>query len=196
MALFGGKGTTLPQETISNCKALAYYTVNRLWFVVNYHRIMYTVACPTLLKLTQPNTFPGIEQFKFKIDAIVDLYEKAKKQDNIPIVFNFDYAQNLHNLNGLFESTVVFLEEMVETYGDKLVPNFDKDLLSDEHKETANLLIGQCLGVAYALDAEISKLELEYKAIRNIFKNIISADAWENIDPRYAAAMDLRYKME
>ena len=50
--------------------------------------------------------------------------------------------------------------------------------------------------MAYALDAEISKLELEYKAIRNIFKDIILADAWENINPRYAAAMDLRYKME
>lgn len=135
MALFGGKGTTLPQETISNCKALAYYTVNRLWFVVNYHRIMYTVACPTLQKLTQPDLFPGIEQFKFEIDAIADLYEKAKKLDNIPMVFNFDYSQNLHNLNDTFESAVVFLEEMVETYGDKLVPNFDKDLLSDEHQE-------------------------------------------------------------
>ncbi len=93
MGLFNNKNNPISEETVNQCLALVYYTIDRLALVVNYHRIFYTGAAANLGMLIEPKSYPGTEQFKFKLQMQDKMAEQVKgfKQSKL---IKFDHAAN------------------------------------------------------------------------------------------------------
>lgn len=194
MGLFNNKNNPISEETVNQCLALVYYTIDRLALVVNYHRIFYTGAAANLGMLIEPKSYPGTEQFKFKLQMQDKMAEQVKgfKQSKL---IKFDHVANMKAMDDTLKKVSSNIKGLLEIYEEDLCVDFDEDLFEPEHREILYRLFGECIGITDALNAEIDKLESEYYILRGALDAIIPQQNWQSFNNMFKALMDLRFKV-
>lgn len=192
MGFFDKKASSVNEETINQCIALVYYTIDRLALVVNYHRIFYTGAAINLEMLINSSSFPGIEQFKFKLQMMDKMADQVKgfKQSKM---LKFDHAANMKSMDDNLKKVSNNIKGLLKIYEDDLCVDFDENLFDPKHREILHRLFGECIGIANALNAEVDKLEAEYYLLRGAFDTIIPQQNWQSFNNMFKTLMDLRF---
>lgn len=192
MGLFKNKAVN--QENVNYCIGVMYYNLDRTALVFNYHRIFSTSVITNIAKLINPAIFPGIEQFKYQINALKTLAVQVKELKTNSMI-NFDHAQNMREIDATLQNVIRNLDNFVQVYEESLCVDFEQDVISHEHREILYRLFGESMGIANALDAEADKLESEYHLLRNAFTSLIPDDKMMSFDNMFKAIMSLRYRI-
>ncbi len=190
MGIFKNKASN--QENVNYCIGVMYYTLDRMAFVFNYHRIFSASVITNIAKLINPAIFPGVEQFKFQINALKTLASQVKELKINPIV-NFDHLHNMKEIDSTLQNVIRNLDNFVQVYEESLCVDFEQDVISHEHREILYRLFGESMGIANVLDAEADKLESEYHLLRNAFISIIPDSKMMSFDNIFKSIMSLRY---
>ena len=193
MGIFGNKANPISEQTLNRSLSLVYYNIDRLSLVVNYHRIFYTGAASNLRMLIDPSSFPGTEQFKFKLDMMDKMRTQVKDipQSNM---INFDHKENMRIMDETLQKVSNNIHGVLEIYGDDLCVEFDDDLFESQHKEVLYRLFGECIGIANSLNAEIDKLESEFYLLYGALENIVPKEKLQSLTNMFKRVMELRFK--
>lgn len=193
MGIFGNKANPISEQTLNRSLSLFYYNIDRLSLVVNYHRIFYTGAASNLGMLIDPSSFPGTEQFKFKLDMMDKMRTQVKDipQSNM---INFDHKENMRIMDETLQKVSENIHGVLEIYGDDLCVEFDDDLFESQHKEVLYRLFGECIGIANSLNAEIDKLESEFYLLYGALENIVPKEKLQSLTNMFKRVMELRFK--
>lgn len=194
MVIFGNKGNPISEQTLNRSLSLFYYNIDRLSLVVNYHRIFYTGAASNLGMLIDPSSFPGTEQFKFKLDMMDKMRTQVKDipQSN---TINFDHKENMRIMDETLQKVSENIHGVLKIYGDDLCVEFDDDLFESQHKEVLYRLFGECIGIANSLNAEIDKLESEFYLLYGALENIVPKEKLQSLTNMFKRVMELRFKV-
>lgn len=193
MGIFGNTANPISEQTLNRSLSLFYYNIDRLSLVVNYHRIFYTGAASNLGMLIDPSSFPGTEQFKFKLDMMDKMRTQVKDipQSNM---INFDHKENMRIMDETLQKVSDNIHGVLEIYGDDLCVEFDDDLFESQHKEVLYRLFGECIGIANSLNAEIDKLESEFYLLYGALENIVPKEKLQSLTNMFKRVMELRFK--
>lgn len=193
MGIFGNKANPISDQTLNRSVSLFYYNIDRLSRVVNYHRVFLTGAASNLGMLINPSSYPGTEQFKFKLDMMDKMRCQIKDipQSN---TINFDHKENMKALDETLQKVSENIRGVLEIYGDELCVEFDNDLIESQHKEILYRLFGECIGIVNSLNAEIDKLESEFYLLYGVFENIVTKEKMQSLTNMFKKVMELRIK--